>query len=578
MTIMAGVYSRFNAPPPPQICSELKGLLSRRADDIPIEFGNDRLWIAKVDIGVFGSAGVYCDAEGGFSALTGEPLVGDDGNSRDADLATLHAEWIRGDWSSTRRTRGTFCAACYSPQTRQLRLITDRLGLRGLHYIVCNRFVVFATAFRIIERLAGITKTLDFAAVGELATYGQPTGDRTIYFEVKRLRAATALVIDADYVKNFCYWDWDAIEPAAEEGVIERLYDSFMQAITVRLKGDRTVLAFLSGGLDSRSIVAGLARCGVSVRTANISLPRTQDRVLGRAFAEAMGVPHIEYDALPGPWWKSLVGGVAALHRSTAPGSAAPERPGLIWNGEGGSCGFGHIHLTQNIVDLARRPDRTNLAREFRSYNYWAVTWQRILRRGWSEHLCGEVERRFQSEFYRAMPADPGRIPYFFLLFNDQGRKLDALHDNADLIRAEMLTPFFDAEFISQIAAANIDLFIGHKLYVDWLRLFQPPVLAIPWQSYPGHVASPVPVPAGLAYQWDRSARMTPDDRANFRRMLGKALRSSQMPGRLIRREAVLAAAALTLAGIADYRYLLECAEIFAAAWRESRAGGGSQR
>ena len=31
-----------------------------------------------------------------------------------------------------------------------------------------------------------------------------------------------------------------------------------------------------------------------------------------------------------------------------------PERPGLIWNGEGGSCGFGHIHMTQAIIDLAR--------------------------------------------------------------------------------------------------------------------------------------------------------------------------------------------------------------------------------
>jgi hypothetical protein len=237
----------------------------------------------------------------------------------------------------------------------------------------------------------------------------------------------------------------------------------------------------------------------------------------------------------------------------------------LIWNGEGGSVGFGHVHLTQAVVNLARSGDRAALAKAFRSYNDWSEGWRRILQRGWSDTLHAHVEQRFRDEMCRAAPDDPGRVPYFFLLFNDQRRKLDALQDNADLIRAEMLTPFFDIDLLSNIAAVNIDHFIGHKLYVEWLRMFQPAVYEVPWQAYPGHVESLVAAPVGLVYQWARTTRVTPDDRRYSRAVLGKIIRSP--PGWLVRREVVLFAAALTLLGIANYRYLIGYADVFATAW-----------
>ena len=571
MTIMAGVYSRSNEKPCPRICSELKNLLSRHKRDKAVELGNDRVWIAKVDIGAFGSAGVYTDAEGGFSVLTGEPILGDDAADRLSDLKKLHADWVKGDWSSTIRTRGAFSAACYSPGQKQLRLITDRLGLRGLYYMMYDEFLLFASAFRIIEELTSVKKTLDIAAVAESCTFGMPLGDRTNFLEAKRLLAAEAVVIDPNYTRRFLYWSWDSIRPATDVGIVERLYESFIKAITLRLRGDRSAFAFLSGGLDSRCIVAGLARQGAAVYTLNISGSGTQDRALGLQFAQALGTRHLECDAMQGPWWKSVASGVTALQAVTAPESSLPERPGLIWNGDGGSFGFGHIHLTQEIVDLARTGDRAALAKEFMSYNYWSLGWRQILRRGWSEDLCAQVEQRFRSEMCRAAPADPGRVPYFFLLFNDQRRKLDSLQQNADLIRAEMLTPFFDIEFLSNVAAAKIDRFIGHKLYVEWLRLFQPTVHAIPWQAYPGHVGSSVPVPVGLAYQWDHTSRVTPVDRTYPLTMLGKIIQSSMMPGWLIRREVALIASVLTLLGISNYRYLIESVDVFATAWATAR-------
>jgi hypothetical protein len=130
-------------------------------------------------------------------------------------------------------------------------------------------------------------------------------------------------------------------------------------------------------------------------------------------------------------------------------------------------------------------------------------------------------------------------------------------------IRAEMLMPFFDMEFIGLIAAAEIDLFIGHKMYVDWMRLFQPPVYATPWQAYPGHVPCPLPMPPGLDYQWTREDRVPPGTRRLARRVLRRCVRPLAFPGWLLRRDIVLAAAILTLLGLRNYGYLLEAAERF---------------
>jgi hypothetical protein len=148
-------------------------------------------------------------------------------------------------------------------------------------------------------------------------------------------------------------------------------------------------------------------------------------------------------------------------------------------------------------------------------------------------------------------------------MFNDQRRKLEGLQANADLIRAEMLMPFFDMEFLSLITAAEIDLFIGHKIYMDWLRLFQPPVYSTPWQAYPDHIPCPIPVPADLEYQWTRKSSPPPRARRLAWRMLWQSLRPLTFQGWLLRRHIVLAAAILTLLRCGNYDYLLGSAEHF---------------
>ena len=250
MTIMAGFFSRCgDVKQMAKIRAEVRSLLSRHPSDSIIEFADEHVWLAKVDIGVFGASGFYRGDDGSVAILTGEPLLDDGGGDRYRDLIRLHADWRAGKWNLAARTRGVFASASYVPAQNQLTIATDRLGLRSLYLLVADEFVLFATAFRIIEALQCIRKTPDFLAVAEQCTYDVPLGDRTSFIEVKRLLPGEAVAINNNYIRRFFYWHWDTLQPVSSTDLVQRLYDEFQKAIALRLKSDRTAFSFLSGGL-----------------------------------------------------------------------------------------------------------------------------------------------------------------------------------------------------------------------------------------------------------------------------------------------------------------------------------------
>src|SRR5688500_20333163 len=107
-----------------------------------------------------------------------------------------------------------------------------------------------------------------------------------------------------------------------------------------RLANDRRSVAFLSGGLDSRCMVAELVARGVELHTFNFANDGTKDQVLGDTFAGIAGTRHtrIPRPADPARWSMTMgsVWGASPLR------SALPvERPGPVSSGDGGRVGRG---------------------------------------------------------------------------------------------------------------------------------------------------------------------------------------------------------------------------------------------
>lgn len=514
MSIFAGVYARrADAPIPPQLATQLKAALSRHPDDAGRiqEFADDRVLLLSLDVGALGGMGSHA-GPGTIAFAAGAPLLQrQDGPplGRDDSIAALAADLAAGSDAALRGCRGTYCAFTYDSAAQRLHLVTDKTGVRPIYCWISPDYIVFATALRIIESVPACKKSLGMQGVAEASCFGFPLGDRTPYENVISMLAGEHLTVDQAGLERTRYWRWDEpMPPLAPElaglSPYQRLYQRFQQAVRIRLGSDTATASFLSGGLDSRVIVAELRNAGAAVFTANYAPPGSQDQVLGKMISDRLGThntPLVRTAVVEGdPYSKATVREWLKQADYLASG---PARPNVLWSGDGGSVGLGHVYLNQAIVDAMRAGKVQESIDRFFAYNRLGLS-VKLFKPEVGARLTELVKQGMLSELNALKPADPGRAWYLFLMMNDQRRHLFNHFESLDLGRLEFELPFFDAEFLADVMREPFDPFLRHVFYVEWLKCFHPAVAGTPWQAYPNHVPCPHPLPEEATYQWDR--------------------------------------------------------------------------
>ncbi|HEX8921295.1 MAG TPA: asparagine synthase-related protein [Pyrinomonadaceae bacterium] len=579
MTLIAGIVSRGNHPLPVSACDSLRQLISRHPSDEVMVFKDERSYLLKMDASVYGEPAVKLDENGALTLLAGEPLLSlgnaDAWQSRELDVALIHDDCVRGGRSGAlKRAQGVFCAVHYEAATGTLKLIADKLCLRPLYYWVDERYVIFASALRILEGVVEIPKKMDVRAVTEIIGLGYPLAQRTPYADICLLKAAEVVLITEKKIARSHYWRWDEITPSSEpeEKLLEKLSAGFESAVARRNRSDTTTIAYLSGGLDSRCVVAALRSQNVRVHTFNFARPHTQDQIFGLDFARQVEAIHEEVPKEAGdhvPDYSSLMAEVwnASKHRAAYPA----ERPALVWSGEGGSVDLGHVHMSEKIVELMRAGQLDAAIEEYSEREYVYIS-PKLFRPEVFATLAGVIHRGIREELESLHAEDPARSFYLFLMLNDQRRKLARHFENIDLHRLEFQLPFFDSAFLAAIVAAPVDLCLRHKLYVKWLAYFHPAVTRVPWQAYPGHEPCPLPIPQGLTYQWADEYQAA--ERATQKQRLTKQatalLRAADFPERILNKRNLRLATWVHATGWRNYEHIIEAAHTFHTYWQKS--------
>lgn len=572
MSIFAGIYCRQeNKIIPNQICDELNQLVSRNADADRIVFKNDRNYFVKVGFGVFNEVGHFTDSNGGISVLAGEPLLSnsDEPNRKD-DLIKIHQELENSSFEPLTYAQGVFCLV--NSQNNQLTLVTDKLGIRPIYYWFNEDFVIFASALRILENLSIIPKKMSVRAVTEVAALGYPLGNRTPYENVFVLKAAEVVQFKDQKVTSAKYWNWDQVKTSteSEEKLLSQLYQRFNQAVIRRLKKDKTTIAYLSGGLDSRCIVGALVGANAQVHTYNFARPNTQDQILGREFAKIAKVIHTEIPKESGDIVPDYSAKMAEAWEKSANRQSFPaDHPNLIWSGEGGSVALGHVHLTQKIVDLMRADKINEAIAEYTQREHIYLS-PKLLQPNVFPEVSALLKKGISEELAELNHQDAARNFYIFLLQNDQRRKLYGHFENIDLHELEFQLPFFDSAVLETIISIPIEMCLRHQLYVKWLYLFPQIVTSVSWQAYPGHEQCPLPIPEGLSYQWDDKYQNN-EQKTKNRHLVkqGKEmLKSQDFPTDILSRKNIRLAVWIHQTGWRDYSYIIENANTFYRYWK----------
>src|SRR6266852_366765 len=178
----------------------------------------------------------------------------------------LEACALWGVEAAIERTIGMFAFALWDRKTRTLVLARDRLGIKPLYYSASPERVLFASELKAFRPAPGWKPTIDDDAVAGFLRHAYIAQPRTIYREAAKLPPGHILTLrPGRSPAPKCYWDLRGIamagqarnDPAPDEHeAIERLDALIRDSVKLRMIADVPLGAFLSGGIDSSTVVA----------------------------------------------------------------------------------------------------------------------------------------------------------------------------------------------------------------------------------------------------------------------------------------------------------------------------------
>jgi asparagine synthase (glutamine-hydrolysing) len=224
----------------------------------------------------------------------------------------LEACALWGVEAAIERTIGMFAFALWDRKTKTLVLARDRLGIKPLYYAATPQRVLFASQLKAFRADPQWKPTIDDdAVVGYLrhAYVGQP---RTIYREAQKLPPGHVLTLREGLTPApKCFWDLRAIavagqrrnDPAPDPNeAVERLDALLRDSVKLRMIADVPLGAFLSGGIDSSTVVALMqAQSTRPVKTFSIGFHETDynEAESAKMVAAHLGTDHTEFYVEP---------------------------------------------------------------------------------------------------------------------------------------------------------------------------------------------------------------------------------------------------------------------------------------
>ncbi|MBU0801605.1 MAG: asparagine synthase (glutamine-hydrolyzing), partial [Alphaproteobacteria bacterium] len=194
------------------------------------------------------------------------------------------------------RLNGMFAIAIFDRRERALYLIRDRIGVKPLYLHDDGDRLLFGSEIKALLR-AGISKTMDPVALHHFLTYNYVPQPRTMFQGVRHLPPGHWLRVDAQGAITTRWWDLSTqqVEQRSEGEWIEEFNDLLDDAVRLRLRCDVPFGAFLSGGVDSSSVVGVMSKhLPEPVRTYSIGFheDRYDESPFAAIAAERFGTRH----------------------------------------------------------------------------------------------------------------------------------------------------------------------------------------------------------------------------------------------------------------------------------------------
>jgi asparagine synthase (glutamine-hydrolysing) len=217
--------------------------------------------------------------------------------------------------SAIQRFNGMFAFAVWDRETHRLLLGRDRYGIKPLYLYSTPSAFLFASEPKAIRTHKGFAARLDYEGLAEYLTYQNILSERTLLEGLRVFPRGSfgemALGTGSSDVHLKRYWEPRFTQSTTSASLVDVVSETerlLRQAVSRQMVSDVEVGSFLSGGIDSSSIVAIASQStpGLKTFTCGFDMTRTQENEAGfdeRRIAERLsrgfGTEH--YEILVGP-------------------------------------------------------------------------------------------------------------------------------------------------------------------------------------------------------------------------------------------------------------------------------------
>lgn len=201
-----------------------------------------------------------------------------------------------------RDLEGFYSLVFVCPESGNVILSVDRKASEPMFYMEQNGVLMFAPEVKALLAVYRGTPELNHDAVPMLLASGHLLGDQTLLSSIKRLSGGQSLFVQSGHVERRTYWEFrpgGEVCRASDEELQAELVDLLKEAVKKNLGDPEKTMIFLSGGLDSRGILAGallaLGNHGEKLNTVSWGITDDipgSDAMIARQIAEQFQLRH----------------------------------------------------------------------------------------------------------------------------------------------------------------------------------------------------------------------------------------------------------------------------------------------
>lgn len=214
--------------------------------------------------------------------------------------------------------RGMFAFAIWDATKRELFIARDRLGVKPLYYVHADDGALyFASEIKSLIAVRGARAEMNYAALPDYLANHAPSGEETLFREVRRLPPGHTLRWRDGQIEIEKYWDLEFAGRAgaaehqgkSDADIVAEWHELFRHSVRLRLMADVPLGMFLSGGIDSSAIAATMSgMVDAQVKTFSVAFAEREANELyyARIVAEKFKTEHHETVVSPEDFFSAL--------------------------------------------------------------------------------------------------------------------------------------------------------------------------------------------------------------------------------------------------------------------------------